>query len=131
MVAPSPFTSRASATFINLRNRSSLNGSDTVLLIAATVIDLQYYIIPDEITLPGTLIGLTLAIAFGNLQFVPVWIDFNHPMTAVYGPYIPEWVKQNHHLHGLAFSMAGIVAGAGLTWLVRILSEWILQQERS
>ncbi len=37
MVAPLPFTSRASATFINLRNRSSLNGSDTVLLVAATV----------------------------------------------------------------------------------------------
>jgi len=32
----SPFASRASASFINLKNRSSLNGSDTVLLVAAT-----------------------------------------------------------------------------------------------
>jgi prepilin signal peptidase PulO-like enzyme (type II secretory pathway) len=70
------------------------------LLVTATVIDLQHYIIPDEITLPGTLFGVAVSIAFGNLQFVPVWVDFNDPMTSVYGPYIPEWIKQNHHIHG-------------------------------
>ena len=99
------------------------------LLVAATVIDLQHYIIPDEITVPGMLVGVGTAVAFGNLQFVPVWIDWNDPMTDVFGPHIPQWIKDHHHVHGLAMSLAGLAAGAGLTWLVRVLSGWILGQE--
>lgn len=99
------------------------------LLVVATVIDLQHFIIPDEITVPGMLIGLGTAIYFGNLQFVPVWIDWNDPLTGLYGPHIPQWIKDHHHWHGLAMSLAGVAAGAGLTWLVRLLSGWILGQE--
>jgi hypothetical protein len=64
---------------------------------------------PDEITLPGTAVRSgDVHRAIGNLQFVPVWVDFNHPMTHVYGPTFPNGCKQNHHIQGLAFSLAGI-----------------------
>lgn len=99
------------------------------LLIAASAIDLDYYIIPDEITILGTILGVAGATLNGNLQLVPLWIDWNHLLADLHGGYIPEWIKLHEHWHGLTWSLAGLVTGAGLTWLVRALSCWILGVE--
>ena len=40
-----------------------------------------------------------------------------------------DWIKESHHLHGLAWSLAGLAAGAGITWLVREISSRVLGQE--
>lgn len=98
------------------------------LLIVATAVDFDQYLIPDEITLPGTVLGVMWCTAVGNMQLVPVWIDWNR-VHLIHGPYIPEWLSQHPHLHGLAFSVAGMVAGAGLTWVTRRVAQAVLRVE--
>lgn len=92
------------------------------LMIAATGTDLKRYEIPDAITIPGMILGVTVATLCGNIQILPLWVDWNHPFTQTFGPYIPEWIKQYQHLHGLAWSLAGLIAGGGITWLARFCS---------
>jgi leader peptidase (prepilin peptidase)/N-methyltransferase len=98
-------------------------------LIAATLTDLRDYVIPDEITLPGALVGVLGAFASGQLQMVHLWVDWSHEVQGLQGPYIPAWLDAHRHLHGLAWSLAGAAVGAGLTWFVRAVSSWILGRE--
>ncbi|MBI3862364.1 MAG: prepilin peptidase [Planctomycetia bacterium] len=97
-------------------------------LAAATTVDFDQYIVPDHITMPGIIVGVAGATLFGNLQLMQVWVDWNQAKFPE-GPYIPLWIKEHHHLHGLAFSVAGLVAGAGITWLTRAISQWVLGVE--
>lgn len=99
------------------------------LLITATGIDFRVYLIPDSITLTGVIVGIGGAVWFGNLHLIPVWIDANQEVPGIHGPYIPDWIKVHWHWHGLAWSVCGLVAGAGVTWLVRLMSFWILGRE--
>lgn len=99
------------------------------LLIAATGTDFRDYVIPDRIVIPGLLIGITGAVISGDLQTIHLWVDWNQEIPGYQGAFIPQWIKDHHHLHGLAWSLAGAAAGAGLTWLVRALSSWMLGQE--
>lgn len=98
------------------------------LLLAATLIDLDQYIIPDEITVPGTLVGVVGATLGGDLQLMHVWVDWNHwnPIT---GPFIPEWIKHHHHWHGLLWSLAGLTVGAAITWIARLIAQSVLKVE--
>jgi leader peptidase (prepilin peptidase) / N-methyltransferase len=98
------------------------------LLIVATAIDFDQYLIPDEITVSGMAIGVAWATLFGHMHLIPLWIDWNdiHPIA---GPYIPEWIKNHPHWHGLFFSLGGLTAGAGITWLARFVSHAVLGVE--
>jgi len=98
------------------------------LLIAATATDFDQYVIPDQITLPGMAVGFFAAACLGNMQLVPIWVDWNH-LDPIAGPFIPEWIKQHPHLHGMAFSLAGLAAGAGITWAARLISRFVLGKE--
>jgi len=62
------------------------------LLIAATFIDFDHFIIPDEITLGGTAAGLLFSFIF------------------------PSLMGAESHWLGLAWSLAGAVLGYGLLW---------------
>ncbi len=99
------------------------------LLVAATVTDLLDFIIPDEITVPGTILGVLLATASGDIQIMHLWVDWNHPLVEIHGQWIPEWIRHHPHWHGLAWSIAGLVGGGGVTWLCRIISSVVLRQE--
>lgn len=99
------------------------------LLVVATITDLRDYLIPDEITLTGILIGVAGATVSGDLQMMHLWIDWNQEIPGVQGAYIPEWIKNHHHWHGLAWSVAGMATGAGLTWIVRVTSALILGRQ--
>jgi leader peptidase (prepilin peptidase)/N-methyltransferase len=99
------------------------------LLLLATAIDLDCYLIPDAITGPGILCGVVAAVAFGDLQFAHLWVDWTDPNVRLYGPYIPQWYKDYPMAHALAWSVAGCLAGGGLTLLVRILSSRVLGVE--
>lgn len=64
------------------------------LLIVATFIDFEHYIIPDEITIGGTIAGILLSAALPGLMGASIW-----------------W-------HGALLSLAAAVAGYGALWLV-------------
>jgi len=99
------------------------------LLVAATWTDFREYVIPDQITVTGMLIGVILAGISGQLQTIHLWVDWNQEIPGIRGPYIPGWFDQYRQLHGLAWSLAGFIVGGGLTWLVRALSGLLLGQE--
>jgi leader peptidase (prepilin peptidase)/N-methyltransferase len=98
------------------------------LLLAATVVDFADYVIPDAITVTGALLGILGAFGISNLQMIPVWVDWNQWAPDV-GPFIPGWIKQHHHWHGLAWSVTGLVVGGVLTWLARAVSQRMLGVE--
>lgn len=99
------------------------------LLIAATATDLREYVIPDQIAYPGTILGIVLATAAGDVQLIHAWVDWNHPLVAALGPEIPEWIKHHPHWHGLVWSLAGAAVGAGVTWFARLISSVVIGQE--
>jgi leader peptidase (prepilin peptidase)/N-methyltransferase len=74
-------------------------------------------------------LGVLLATVSGDTQLIHAWVDWNHPLVAVQGPGIPDWLKQHPHWHGLIWSLAGAAAGAGVTWLARGISSAVLRQE--
>lgn len=99
------------------------------LLVVASATDFRDYVIPDAVTLPGTLLALLLTTASGDLQVIHVWVDWHHEIPGLQGPEIPEWIRQHPHWHGLAYSLLGAVAGAGATMLVKGLSAVILRRD--
>ncbi|MEX0726390.1 MAG: A24 family peptidase [Planctomycetaceae bacterium] len=99
------------------------------LLLAATVTDLRDYVIPDEIILPGVIIGVLGAVLSGDWQIMHFWVDWNLAMPGLSGPYIPQWEKLHPHWHGLAWSVMGALIGAGVTWLIRGIAKFVLRQE--
>jgi leader peptidase (prepilin peptidase) / N-methyltransferase len=111
-----------------------------VLLIVATAIDFDQYLIPDEITLSGVIVGVLGGTLIGHIHMVPVWIDWNLA-DPIRGAFIPEWIRADPHWprrsivglaihgHGLAYSLAGLVAGGGITWLARWIARIVLGVE--
>jgi leader peptidase (prepilin peptidase) / N-methyltransferase len=99
------------------------------LLVAGTATDFREYIIPDQVTVTGVVLGVGIAVASGDTQLMHLWVDWNQAIPGLRGPFIPEWIRDNLHLHGLAWSLAGLVVGAGITWLVRLVSRLVLGQE--
>jgi leader peptidase (prepilin peptidase)/N-methyltransferase len=100
-----------------------------ILLIEATVTDFREYIIPDQITIPGMIAGVTLATISGDTQLMHFWVDWNQAVAEIRGPYIPAWIGEHTHWHGFVWSMTGLIAGGGVTWMVRWLSSVVLGQE--
>lgn len=100
-----------------------------VLLAAATATDLKTYWILDSVTFTGMVLGLALATLSGDLQLCHVWVDWNAEIPQLRGPYTPAWLAAHPHWHGLAWSAAGLIVGAGLTWAARIAAAWLLGQE--
>jgi leader peptidase (prepilin peptidase)/N-methyltransferase len=98
-------------------------------LIAATAVDFDCYIIPDQITIPGTLVGVLAACALGELQLCHWWVDWVAAIPHLRGPTIPAWYDTHRILHALAWSLSGLAAGAIMTWIARWISSRVLGQE--
>jgi leader peptidase (prepilin peptidase)/N-methyltransferase len=96
------------------------------LLLTAILTDLLDYSIPDAITRPGTLLAILLAFSSGDLQMIHIWVNWDYELVTIYGPWLPQWMKDHQHLHGLAWSLAGMVAGASVTEIIRSLAHKIL-----
>ena len=99
------------------------------LLIAATATDFDCYIIPDQITVPGILIGVLGAAAVGELQICHLWVDWHAAIPHLRGPSIPAWYDTHRMWHGLSWSGAGMLTGAAVTWIARLVSSRVLGQE--
>jgi len=96
------------------------------LLATATLTDLIDYVIPDQITWFGTALAIGFATLSGELQMIHIWVDWNDELVTLYGPYLPQWIKDHQHLHGFAWSVCGGALGAGLMWIARIAAHRIL-----
>ncbi len=98
-------------------------------LLVATVTDLRDYLIPDAIVIPGIVIGVAGQFFCGDLQMQHLWLDWNAEIPGLQGPEIPAWIDAHRSLHGLAVSLAGLLAGAGIIAAVRTISTWLIGQE--
>ena len=81
------------------------------LLSATVMTDLRDYAIPDRLTLPGTAAFLLAALASGDSQVTHLFVDWTQAIPQVRGPFIPQWIKDHPHWHGLAWSGAGAATG--------------------
>lgn len=77
----------------------------TIALIVASIIDLKSRIIPDEISLGGLVVALTLSAVFPQLHKASLW-----------------W-------QGLGLSVLGMVVGGGFLWFSGWIFEKILKKE--
>ncbi len=98
-------------------------------LIVATAIDFDSYTIPDAITVPGSLLGVIGACLIGEAQISHLWVDWSLAIPQIQGPYIPAWYDSHRVWHALAWSLAGLITGAGITWIARQISSLVLGQE--
>ena len=123
-------------------------------LVVATFIDYDLRIIPDGVTLPAMCVGVVGAVALGQVFIVPAWFqlnDLSHFITMIYdvwgdgnppawlktvsgwwwmsGDEGPTWFAQYPHWHGLLVSLAGLVVGGGVVWIVRFVGHLVLRQE--
>lgn len=96
------------------------------LLSVATMTDLVDYIVPDEVVLAGIVTAVCGATISGDLQVIHVWVDWSYELVELTGAYLPTWMKEHQHLHGFVWSVAGLLCGASLTWLLRFIAGRIL-----
>ena len=97
-------------------------------LLAASVIDLRRMLIPDGTTVPAALLAVAASLS-GRLWLVPVWFEQPGLLGGPRGAAVPAWIDAHPHLHGLAVSLAGVAAGAGICWVVRAIGSWTLGRE--
>ncbi len=109
--------------------RAIYHGGLVLLLVLGSTIDLDCYLLPDVITVPGMLWGLGGAILWADLQVVHLWVDWSVAIPQLRGPMIPEWYDQWRMLHAAAWSGAGFLTGGLLTAGVRSISRAVLGQE--
>jgi leader peptidase (prepilin peptidase)/N-methyltransferase len=98
-----------------------------LLLVAST--DLRSYYILDWCCLAGIGIALIGAVVSGDFQLAHLWVDWNAEVPQLRGPHIPDWIGRHPYLHGLAWSIAGLLCGAAATWLIRAVSSRLLGME--
>jgi len=105
-------------------------------MIVCTFIDLEFRILPDEITLSGVVIGLAAAAAFPALygSELPVLVRESHGivvklMYQLYPNYAIPWTPGNSHVAALLASAAGAAAGGGSIWLVGELGKWMFRKD--
>ncbi|WP_437201323.1 prepilin peptidase [Planctomicrobium sp. SH664] len=97
-----------------------------VLLVMITATDLKSFSVLVWTCWLGVALGLTGAVLSGDFQLAHVWVDWNQEVPQIRGPAMPAWLASHPHLHGLAWSSAGIVVGTLLMWLTRWISSAIL-----
>lgn len=123
------------------------------LLIVATLIDLDWMIIPDSVTVPGMVLGVGLG-TFWYVELHPVPL-FSPPLSqadlvlwpagasaegwlgGILGSRLEParaWVNLEWHHHwnwglGFATGMVGLLAGGGMVWIVRAICSWAFGKE--
>ncbi len=74
-------------------------------LIVATFVDIDFRIIPDEVSIGGIVVGLLASILFPQVHHVAT------------------------HLLGLRASLLGIVVGGGALWILGLVGDFIFKKE--
>ena len=76
-----------------------------LMLLAQSVIDMRYKIIPDSLTLPAIVAALTLSAFFPGIH------------------------SQGSHLSGFLSSLMGVLLGGGFLYAAGTIAEWVLKKE--
>ena len=110
-------------------------------LLVCAFIDLDFRILPDEITIPGIPIGLALSFAFPFLPFfqgdLPDVLRLLHGMgKLLVGPNglgraagaLLEWQGRHPHWAALGASALGAVLGFAVIWLVGVLGKILFRK---
>ena len=101
-------------------------------MLVCTFIDLEFRILPDEITLSGIVIGLAASAAFPFLHGwstpVPPGISVVRDFHWYAGHGLPFDVREPH-LAGLLAAATGAAAGAGSIWMVGVLGKLVFRKE--
>ncbi len=85
-------------------------------LIVSSFIDLEFYLIPNEITMPGIIAGPIFSFLFPGIHY-PV----NHlgaPLTLDYS-----------RMDALSASFTGILIGGGIVWLTAVIGSFVFRRE--
>ena len=117
------------------------------MLVVASLIDFDLRVIPDSVTVPAMAVGL-IGSTLGCVHIFPVWFQDPGSIHTICdnlpgrsgqipdwlasirdAPRIPAWIDDWPRLHGLSVSLAGLVVGGGVVWLVRISGGRVLKQE--
>ncbi|MCH2212287.1 MAG: A24 family peptidase [Fuerstiella sp.] len=98
------------------------------LLTVTVLTDLLDYVIPDQVIILGIFVAVAGATMSGDLQVIHVWVNWDAQIPGLNGPYLPEWMKNHQHLHGLIWSLGGMIVGGTFIWLVRGISGWVMGQ---
>jgi leader peptidase (prepilin peptidase)/N-methyltransferase len=93
-------------------------------LIVCTFIDLEFTILPDEITLGGLVIGIVVGCAF---PFIYQQTDKVAAIVPGRFPFLAEGLRPV--AVGLVHAVVGAVAGGGLIWLIGVLGKLVFRKE--
>jgi len=101
----------------------------TSALIVCTFIDLEFTILPDEITKSGIVLGLVAGTAAPIIYYFtgPEWGGWN--LVRPPGLDAISRVETQWAVRGLATAAAGAIAGGGSIWLVGILGKVLFRKE--
>lgn len=102
------------------------------MLLVAALIAWDTRTIPRSVTVPALLVGVLSATAVGSFWIVPLSVhtpDVSHGMAHSQWHFVSIWMTAHPHLHGLAVSLAGLLAGGALMWTVRGLTSYFLEKE--
>lgn len=110
-------------------------------LIVATFIDFELRIIPDGCTVPMALVSILVSTVCGQAFIVPLWFQ-DASVAKTLRSISPDWIRpllftwdcmpfalEHPHVHGFLVSIAGLIVGGGIVWMVRIAGFWVLKQE--
>ncbi len=96
-------------------------------MIVCTFIDLEFRILPDEITIWGLGLGLLVSLGVPALHgWSNPWYDVTYRWLDGHG--LPLVIRQPH-LASLAASAVGAVAGGGSIWLVGVLGKLVFRKD--
>jgi len=86
--------------------------------LASTITDLERFIIPDEISVTGMVVGMLLSVILPEIQ----------PRGDIFMSYLAPRIE-GEHVAGLVRSGVGVVIGAGVVEIVGVAGRTILRKE--
>jgi leader peptidase (prepilin peptidase)/N-methyltransferase len=93
-------------------------------LIVCTFIDLEFTILPDEITIGGFIIGIVAGTAF---PFIYEMMDKKYVLTGDRLTFLPAMLRNPGS--GLVHAVLGAIVGGGLIWLIGVLGKLAFRKE--
>jgi len=104
-------------------------------LIICTFVDLEFRIIPDEVSLSGVVIGLAAAAAFPSLYGSDVPVLVREPRGLVsklvyclHHNFALPWTPGEPHLAALAGAVAGMILGSGSVYAVGVMGKIVFRR---